>query len=95
MAYVDIDGHKKQSQMCLLTAGGEILPQCIPTQWEECAVVCAKRPTARISEWSGGSREARARPAARRRTTFFAAGQAPPHGVEYRRWGGARGRAAR
>ena len=31
MAYVGIDGHKKQSQMCLLTAAGEILPQRIPT----------------------------------------------------------------
>jgi hypothetical protein len=50
MAYVGIDGHKKQSQMCLLTAAGEILPQLIPTPWEECAAVCAKRPTARISE---------------------------------------------
>lgn len=50
MVYVGIDGHKKQSQMCLLTAAGEILPQRIPTQREECAVVCAKRPTARISE---------------------------------------------
>ena len=50
MAYVGIDGHKKQSQMCLLTAAAEILPQHIPTQWEPCAVVCAKRPTARISE---------------------------------------------
>jgi hypothetical protein len=50
MAYVGIDGHKKQSQMCLLTAVGEILPQRIPTPREECAVVCAKRPTARISE---------------------------------------------
>jgi hypothetical protein len=50
MAYVGIDGHKKQSQMCLLTAVGEILPQRIPTPREECAAVCAKRPTARISE---------------------------------------------
>ena len=50
MAYVGIDGHKKQSQMCLLTAAGEILPQRIPLQREECAMVCAKRPTARISE---------------------------------------------
>ena len=50
MAYVGIDGHKKQSQMCLLTAAGEILPQRIPTQREPYTVVCAKRPTARISE---------------------------------------------
>ena len=50
MAYVGIDGHKKQSQICPLTAAGEILPQRIPTPREPCAVVCAKRPTARISE---------------------------------------------
>jgi hypothetical protein len=50
MAYGGIDGPKKQRQMCLLTAAGEILPQRIPTPREECAVVCAKRPTARISE---------------------------------------------
>ena len=50
MAYIGINGHKKQSQMCLLTAADEILPQRIPTQREECAVVCARRPTARISE---------------------------------------------
>jgi hypothetical protein len=31
MAYVRIDGHKKQSQMYLLPAAGEILPQRIPT----------------------------------------------------------------
>jgi hypothetical protein len=47
MAYVGIDGHKKQRQMCLLTAAGEILPQCILTPREPCAMVCAKRPTAR------------------------------------------------
>jgi hypothetical protein len=50
MAYVGTDGHKKQSQMCLLTAAGEILPQRIPALREQCAVVCAKRPTARHSE---------------------------------------------
>ena len=50
MAYVGIDGHKKQCQMCLLTAAGEILPQRIPTQREQCAVICAKHPTARNSE---------------------------------------------
>jgi hypothetical protein len=50
MAYVGIDGHKKQSQMCLLTAAGEILPQRIPSPREQGAVVRAKRPTARISQ---------------------------------------------
>jgi hypothetical protein len=49
MAYGGTDGPKKQSQMCLLTAAGEFLPQRIPTQREQCAVVCAKRPTTRIS----------------------------------------------
>jgi hypothetical protein len=49
MAYVGIDGPKTQRQMCLVTAAGEILPQRLPTPWEACAVVCAKRPTARLS----------------------------------------------
>jgi hypothetical protein len=50
MAYSGINVHKKQSQMCLLTAASEILPQRIPTQREQCAVACAKRPAARLSE---------------------------------------------
>jgi hypothetical protein len=50
MAYSGINVHKKQRQVCLLTAASEILPQRIPTQWEQCAVACAKRSTARISE---------------------------------------------
>ena len=82
MAYVGTDVPKKQRQMCLVTAADEILPQRISTPREPCAVFCAKRPTARISECSGGSCEARARPAARRRMTFSAAGQPSPHGVE-------------
>ena len=48
MAYVGINVHKKQSQMCLLTEAGARLPQRIPTPREQCAAVCAKRPTARI-----------------------------------------------
>ena len=50
MAYVGTDGPKKQRQMCLVTAADEILPQRISTPREPCAVFCAKRPTARISE---------------------------------------------
>jgi hypothetical protein len=50
MAYSGINVHKKQSQICLLTAASEILPQRFHTQREQCAVACAKRPTARISE---------------------------------------------
>ena len=50
MAYGGINVHKKQRQVCLLTAASEILPQRIPTQREQCAVACAKRSTARISE---------------------------------------------
>ena len=82
MAYVGTDGPKKQRQMYLVTAADEILPQRISTPSEPCAVFCAKRHTARISECSGGSCEARVRPAARRPTTFSAARQASPHGVE-------------
>ena len=48
MAYVGINVHKKQSQMCLLTEAGALLPQRIPTHREQCAAVCAERPTARI-----------------------------------------------
>jgi hypothetical protein len=50
MAYSGINVHKKQRQACLLTEASEILPQCILTQREQCAVACAKRPTARLSE---------------------------------------------
>ncbi len=50
MPYVRTDGPKKQSQMCHLTAAGGLQPQRIPTPREQGAVVCAKRPTARISE---------------------------------------------
>jgi hypothetical protein len=50
MAYVGINGDEKQSQVCLLTAAGEILPQRIPTQREPCAAVYAERPTARIAD---------------------------------------------
>jgi hypothetical protein len=48
MAYGGINVHKKQSQMCLLTEAGTRLPQRISTPREQCAAVCAKRPTARI-----------------------------------------------
>jgi hypothetical protein len=36
MAYVGIDGDKKQREMCLVPVAGEILPQRIPTPREEC-----------------------------------------------------------
>ena len=49
MAYSGINVHKKQSRMCLLAAAGARLPQGILTLREPCAVVCAKRPTARSS----------------------------------------------
>ena len=44
MAYVGMNVHKKQSQMCLLTEAGARLAQRIPTPWEQCAAVCAERP---------------------------------------------------
>ena len=47
MAYVGINVHKKQRQMCLLTEAGSRLDQRLPTPWEQCAAVCAER-TARI-----------------------------------------------
>ena len=48
MAYVGMNVHKKQSQMCLLTEAGARLAQRIPTPREQCAAVCTERPTARI-----------------------------------------------
>jgi hypothetical protein len=48
MAYVGMGGHKNQRQMCLLPEAGEFLHPRSHTQWEPCAAVCAKRPTARI-----------------------------------------------
>jgi hypothetical protein len=48
MAYVGINVHKKQCQMCLLTEAGARLAQRIPTPQEQGAAVCAERPTARI-----------------------------------------------
>jgi hypothetical protein len=48
MAYVGINVHKKQRQICLLTEAGELLPRRIPTPREPCAAVCAERPAARL-----------------------------------------------
>jgi hypothetical protein len=48
MAYVGMNVHKKQSQMCLLTAAGSRLAQRIPTPREQGAAFCAECPTARI-----------------------------------------------
>ena len=52
MAYVGINVHKKQRQMCLLTEAGARLDQRIPTPWEQCAAVCAECPARIVREAS-------------------------------------------
>ena len=49
MAYVGIDGHKKQSQMCLLTAAGAILRSASPRHGSSTRR-SVRSATARISE---------------------------------------------
>ena len=58
MEHVGIDGHKNQSQICLITEAGEVLHQRIQTHRERFGAVFAERPQARIlleasteSEW--------------------------------------------
>ncbi len=58
MDYIGIDLHKRSSQICVLTEGGELLERRIPTTRERLAAVLADRPRARIlveasteSEW--------------------------------------------
>ena len=77
MAYVGMNVHKKQRQMCLLTEAGARLPQRIPTPWEQRAAVCAERRPAscvrrrpRAHGWQGNAHG-----------LFTGAGQAPPHEV--------------
>jgi len=48
MAYVGIDVHKQQSQMCTCPEAGAILPQRIETHRERCAAVFGARPQVRI-----------------------------------------------
>jgi transposase len=58
MDHIGIDVHKKESQICMLADGGELIEQRIRTEPERFAAVFGKRPRARIlieastdSEW--------------------------------------------
>src|SRR6266540_4587317 len=58
MDHIGIDVHKKESQICMLAEGGELIEQRIRTEPERFAAVLGKRPRARIlieastdSEW--------------------------------------------
>jgi transposase len=58
MDHIGIDVHKKESQICMLAEGGELIEQRIRTEPERFAAVLGKRPHARIlieastdSEW--------------------------------------------
>jgi transposase len=58
MDHIGIDVHKKESQICMLAEGGELIEQRIRTEPERFAAVLGERPRARIvieastdSEW--------------------------------------------
>src|SRR6266540_6894248 len=58
MDHIGIDVHKRESQICILAEGGELMEQRIRTEPERFAAVLGKRPRARIlieastdSEW--------------------------------------------
>jgi hypothetical protein len=58
MDHIGIDVHKKESQICILAEGGELVEQRIRTEPERFAAVLGGRPRARIlveastdSEW--------------------------------------------
>ena len=58
MDHIGIDVHKKESQICNLAEGGELIEQRIRTEPERFAAVLGERPQARIlieastdSEW--------------------------------------------
>ncbi len=58
MEHIGIDVHKKESQICLLADGGELIEQRIRTEPERFAAVLGERPRARVlieastdSEW--------------------------------------------
>src|SRR6202158_4695355 len=58
MDHIGIDVHKKESQICILTEGGELLEQRIRTEPARFATVLGARPRGRIvlessteSEW--------------------------------------------
>ena len=58
MDYIGIDVHKKESQLCILSEGGELVEQRIRTTPERFADILGDRPRARLlleasteSEW--------------------------------------------
>src|SRR6266571_8846423 len=48
MDHIGIDVHKKESQICILAEGGELLEQRIRTEPERFATVLGARPRGRI-----------------------------------------------
>jgi transposase len=65
MEHIGIDVHKRESQICIVAEGGELLEQRIRTEPERFAAVLGKRPRARIlieastdSEWGARCLEA-------------------------------------
>jgi len=48
MAHIGIDVHKKESQICILTEGGELLECRVRTEPRRLAEVLGERPCARI-----------------------------------------------
>ena len=69
MDHIGIDVHKRESQICILAEGGELIEQRLRTEPERFAAVLGPRPRARIlieasteSEWVGGAVSGRAGP---------------------------------
>jgi hypothetical protein len=48
MDHIGIDVHKKDSQICILAEGGELIKQRIRTEPDRFAAVLGQRPRARI-----------------------------------------------
>ena len=48
MKHIGIDVHKRESQICILAEGGELIEQRIRTEPERFAAVLGDRPRARI-----------------------------------------------
>src|SRR5260370_5003845 len=48
MDSIGLDLHKRESQLCILTAAGEVLEQRIVTSRERFAAVLGERPPARV-----------------------------------------------
>jgi len=74
MDHIGIDVHKRDSQLCILAEGGELIERRIRTEPERFAAVLGERPRARIvieastdSEWVARCLAACAWPPARPR----------------------------